>query len=58
MEAVVMRRKEVVQLLIESGADLQLCNAVVIINNVIELIKTMTIIITITITLTILTLIE
>ena len=33
MEAVVMRRKEVVQLLIEAGADLDLCNAVVNINN-------------------------
>ena len=31
MEAVVMRRKEVVQLLIKAGADLELCNAVVII---------------------------
>ena len=36
MEAVVMRRKEVVQLLIEAGADMKLCNAVVIINNDID----------------------
>ena len=33
MEAVVMRRKEVVQLLIEAGADMDMCSAVVIINN-------------------------
>ena len=36
MEAVVMKRKEVVQLLIEAGAHMDLCNAVVIINNFIE----------------------
>ena len=38
MEAVVMRKKEVVQLLIEAGADLDLCNEVVNINNDIEVI--------------------
>ena len=39
MEAVVMRRKEVVQLLIEAGAEMDLCNAVMIINNFIIIVQ-------------------